>query len=329
MLKWYLDHGLKVTKIYEVIEFRENACFKEFVAEVTKARREGDERPECSILAETFKLLGNSAFSSLIRNLLKDLHIKYCHGDNEACKYVNDSQFRDLTCLDPEQQVYEIEMAKRRITFNMPIQLGFFILQYSKLRMIDFYYSFMLKYVDRSDFEYIEMDTDSAYMALSGKKREDVIKPSMKDQYMKGFTGLCTDDKSELERTERWFPRTCCERHAKYDKREPGLFKTEYEGDEMIGLCSKTYIVAKKVNDRTVSTGATAQRLVRKAKGLKPKQSLVKSIKKIEMKFSSKGISQRFVREPLKIFRQVLKQKKTAVWFKQRLPSSQQPSVFL
>ena len=32
LLKWYLDHGLKVTKIYEVVEFRRQACFKGFVS---------------------------------------------------------------------------------------------------------------------------------------------------------------------------------------------------------------------------------------------------------------------------------------------------------
>jgi hypothetical protein len=32
--------------------------------------------------------------------------------------------------------------------------------------------------------------------------------------------------------------------NAKFDKRTPGLFKLEYEGDEMIGLCSKSYVVA-------------------------------------------------------------------------------------
>lgn len=44
-----------------------------------------------------------------------------------------------------------------------------------------------------------------------------------------------------------WFPRTCCEEHKNYDRRTPGLFKIEFEGDEIIGLCSKTYIVSKPI----------------------------------------------------------------------------------
>ena len=38
-----------------------------------------------------------------------------------------------------------------------------------------------------------------------------------------------------------WFPRTDTPAHRAYDKRKPGLFKTEFEGEGIIGLCSKTY----------------------------------------------------------------------------------------
>lgn len=64
-------------------------------------------------------------------------------------------------------------------------------------------------------------------------------------KYQEGLTGFCNDNEVEADAQYHWFPRTCCTKHAKYDKRTPGLFKLEYQGDEMIGLCSKTYIVQK------------------------------------------------------------------------------------
>ena len=60
---------------------------------------------------------------------------------------------------------------------NLPIQIGFAILQYAKLKMLEWYYDFLLEYVDKSDFEYIEMDTDSAYFAITAPTLRDVIKP--------------------------------------------------------------------------------------------------------------------------------------------------------
>ena len=64
-------------------------------------------------------------------------------------------------------QYYEAEAAKARIKLDLPIQLGYFILQYAKLRMLQFYYDCLDRYVDRSNIENLEMDTESAFMALS------------------------------------------------------------------------------------------------------------------------------------------------------------------
>jgi hypothetical protein len=35
LLKWCLEHGLEVTKIYQVIEYTPQRCFHEFVEEVS------------------------------------------------------------------------------------------------------------------------------------------------------------------------------------------------------------------------------------------------------------------------------------------------------
>ena len=80
-------------------------------------------------------------------------------------------------------------------------------------RRNDACYNSIKKYLDRSDFEYCEMDTDSAYIAISGERVEDLIKPEV----------MC-----ELENEKcNWFPRTDTVEHARYDKRTPGLFKIE------------------------------------------------------------------------------------------------------
>ncbi|KAJ8048819.1 hypothetical protein HOLleu_01290 [Holothuria leucospilota] len=93
--------------------------------------------------------------------------------------------------------------------------------------MLQFYYDFMLKFVDRKDFEYCEMDTDSAYLATSGECLEDVIKPNMRSVF----------DREKHE----WFPRDDSEEHKQFDKRTPGLFKLEWVGDGIIALNSKCY----------------------------------------------------------------------------------------
>ena len=51
--------------------------------------------------------------------------------------------------------------------------------------------------------------------------------------------------------------RNCCERDRKWDAREPGLWKTEAVGTEMLCLSSKTYLLIKDgVADKMSCKGA-------------------------------------------------------------------------
>ena len=64
LLGWYLDHGLEITAVHRTIDYRREKIFTWFVNKVTENRRRGDEDPDKALLAEVFKLLGNSATES-------------------------------------------------------------------------------------------------------------------------------------------------------------------------------------------------------------------------------------------------------------------------
>ena len=59
LLKWYLAHGLEVTKVYQVIEHTAKPCFKPFGDAVSDARWEGDADPNKAIIADTMKLVSH------------------------------------------------------------------------------------------------------------------------------------------------------------------------------------------------------------------------------------------------------------------------------
>ena len=150
--------------------------------------------------------------------------MEYC-SDAEASRKVNTPLFRKLDNIT--EDTYEVESCKKTIKLNLPIQVGFFVYQYAKLRLLQFYYDFLNKYLERADFQMCEMDTDSAYVAISGDSVESLVKPELKAEF--------EQDKCN------WFPRTDTDEHKAYDKRTPGLFKVEWEGQGIVGLCSKTY----------------------------------------------------------------------------------------
>ena len=102
--------------------------------------------------------------------------------------------------------------------------------------MLEWYY-FLDVFVDRSDFEYIEMDTDSGYFAITAPSLEQVIKPEKKAKFDMRLYRSCH------EQIHPVFPSQCCAKHKAFNKRLPGLFKLEQEGVVMVALCSKTYVL--------------------------------------------------------------------------------------
>ena len=151
------------------------------------------------------------------------------------------------------------------------------------------------------------MDTDSASMALAGPTLESVIKPEMLDAYHSGLNNFHNGSPHvETDDKVHWCPRTCCSEHAKFDKRTVGLFKLEWQGDCLIGLCSNTYIISSSKVVKTSATQIASYELLRRAKHLKSKQKDRQNRTHIETKFSSKGISKRRVKASLTTFRHVL-----------------------
>ena len=60
LLIWYVNHGVEVTDIHQIIEFAPKNCFKSFADNVTNDRRRGDQDPALKVVAETSKLIGKS-----------------------------------------------------------------------------------------------------------------------------------------------------------------------------------------------------------------------------------------------------------------------------
>ena len=114
LAKWYLSHGLKITKIYQVIEYIPNPLFKPFADSVSEACRRGDANPDLALYANTCKLVGNSAYGKTITNKTKHRTVKYIHGDREASRKVRRSTFDSLQEIDAG--FYEITHRKKKVS---------------------------------------------------------------------------------------------------------------------------------------------------------------------------------------------------------------------
>ena len=183
------------------------------------------------------KFLANSSYGYQIMVRSQHTVTKYLN-DEKTHSAINIKLFKRLNSIT--DQLYEVELVKSEIEHQEPIFVGFFILQYAKLRMSELYYNVFKKFCDTGKYEELEMDTDSLDLAVSEENLEDNILPAKRNEWEAIRSRGCTDSFT-ANATGNFFPRTCCTADKKHEKREPGLFKEEFRCSEMLCLCSKTY----------------------------------------------------------------------------------------
>ena len=98
-----------------------------------------------------------------------------------------------------EKDLYEVELLKSTIEHSEHIIVGFFIMQYAKLRMLELYYNmqyaklrmlelyynFFDELCDVNKFEELEMNTVSLFLAPAGENLYDCIEPDKRAAWEK------------------------------------------------------------------------------------------------------------------------------------------------
>ena len=146
--------------------------------------------------------------------------------------------FRRLAYING--QLYQVHWSNPKLNTKKQYFSDFFILQYAKLRILEIYYNFFDNLCGFAKFEELEMDTASLYRALSEHDLYDCIRPTTKQEWNSLQSGDSTENFS-VNSTTIFFPRTCCTKHKKHDKRELDLCKEKFRCTELSCLWSKTY----------------------------------------------------------------------------------------
>ena len=123
------------------------------------------------------KLLANSSYDYQILDKSRHTVTEYL-GDKKTHAAFKSKLFKRLD--HENNSLYEVEFAQAQIGHKEPTIVGFFILQYAKLRMLELYYNFFTKFCDIMKFEELETDTDSLYLVLAETELEYCIKPEVR-----------------------------------------------------------------------------------------------------------------------------------------------------
>ena len=69
LIEWYLQRGLRLTAVHQLMEYKPDMPFSWFPEEVTNARREADKDPLKKQLGNVSKLKGNHFYGKMIEDL--------------------------------------------------------------------------------------------------------------------------------------------------------------------------------------------------------------------------------------------------------------------
>ena len=112
LLLFYLKFGLVCKKIHQFVQYTSRKCFDIFVQSAVDARRQRDENPNYSVVAETLNLLTISSYGYQIMDRSRDTVTKYLTNE-KTYSAINCKLFKRPNHIT--DQLYKVELVKSEI----------------------------------------------------------------------------------------------------------------------------------------------------------------------------------------------------------------------
>ena len=153
-LNQVLQHGLKLDRIHQVIEFDQSPWLKTYIDFNTQLRIAATNNFE----KDFFKLMNNSVFGKTMENIKKHRNIKLVMTEEKYLRTVMKPNFKSGVLFG--ENLMGCKMGKIKVVMNKLVYLGQAILDLSKIIMYELHYDYMIpKYGERLKLCYMDMDS--------------------------------------------------------------------------------------------------------------------------------------------------------------------------
>ena len=158
-LKFYMDHGLILKKVHRVIAYHQSKWLMPYIYLNQELRKQAKQEHE----KDLFKLMNNSVYGKTCENLTKRSDIRLVTTEKQRKNLTEKPHCQSFKIFG--ESLAAIQMEKLYTKIDKPIQVGFKVLEASKLVMMRFYYD-QLKvwYGDRVHLLFT--DTDSFMLEI-------------------------------------------------------------------------------------------------------------------------------------------------------------------
>jgi len=154
LLRFVCSLGLKVTKIHEILKFRQKKFLHDYIVKNIEDRQRSLNEPERNFL----KLLNNSVYGKTLQNKIKEIRTEIVTDPLTAMKKIANPLFSRYQVINSHTSL--ISSKKKEVTVDTFNIIGGSILDLSKLHMLKLYYQH-LKPAFGSKLRCFYSDTDS------------------------------------------------------------------------------------------------------------------------------------------------------------------------
>ncbi|XP_036148439.1 uncharacterized protein LOC118647504 [Monomorium pharaonis] len=215
-------HGLRVTKIYRILQFAQSAWLREYIELNTRFRTLAKNDFEKNL----YKLMNNAVFGKTMENVRNHVDVKLLtkwEGRYGAEAMIARPNFHSRSVFS--ENLIAVELRNLEVKFNKPIYVGMCILDISKICLYEFHHEYMLPlYRDKCKVMYT--DTDSLVYHVECENiyenmKRDIVRFDTSDYPIDNVYGMPLEN-----------------------KKVPGLMKDENNGaimTEFVGLRAKMY----------------------------------------------------------------------------------------
>lgn len=171
-LQFYLNMGVQLDKIHSVTSYKQKAFLKRYVLNNQRLRKECKTDFEKSL----YKMLNNAPYGKTMENVRDYVHFDLVNTNvqpEKIPKLTKTNNFKRYQIFS--ENFVGIERSYKTVRLNKPIQVGFVVLELSKLVMYKFHYDIIkARYGDRAQL--LLTDTDSLVYEI---ETEDLDKDMM------------------------------------------------------------------------------------------------------------------------------------------------------
>jgi len=170
-LRFYLENGLQLTKVYRAIRFKQSRWLQPYVQTNTELRAKSEDPVEIRLRKD----MNNSIYGKTCENLTKRSDIKLVNSRERCQKLMNKPHCRRFKIFAPN--LAAVELQKLKCMINKPTYVGFAVLELSKLLMYKFHYSHLRTWYPSADLLFTDTDslvyqiyTDDLYADLAAHR---------------------------------------------------------------------------------------------------------------------------------------------------------------